>query len=196
MADDGESSVRAAILAGGRAARLGGAKPAADLAGRPLISYPLEAARAADLDPFVLAKSDSPLPPLDCDVVREPDLPVHPLLGIISALEAADGPVIALGCDMPFLTPPLLSWLAQREPPAVSRVAGRLEPLLAIYAPDGAEVLRGVLGQEAPLRAAVEELGPQLIPETDLERFGEPERLVMSVNTEADLAAATRLLAT
>jgi hypothetical protein len=68
--------------------------------------------------------------------------------------------------------------------------------LLAIYAPDGAEVLRGVLGQEAPLRAAVEELGPQLIPETDLERFGEPERLVMSVNTEADLAAATRLLAT
>jgi molybdopterin-guanine dinucleotide biosynthesis protein A len=196
MADDGESSVRAAILAGGRAARLGGAKPAAGLAGRPLISYPLEAARAADLDPFVVAKSDSPLPPLDCDVVREPDLPVHPLLGIISALEAADGPVIALGCDMPFLTPPLLSWLAQREPPAVSRVAGRLEPLLAIYAPDGAEVLRGALGQEAPLRAAVEELGPQLIPETDLERFGEPERLVMSVNTEADLAEAARLLAT
>ena len=37
-----------AILAGGRGTRLGGDKARAELAGRPLISYPLAAAAAAD----------------------------------------------------------------------------------------------------------------------------------------------------
>jgi molybdopterin-guanine dinucleotide biosynthesis protein A len=186
--------VRAAILAGGRATRLGGRKAAAELGGRPLISYPLEAARAAGLDPVVVAKRASSLPELDCEVIREPDRPSHPLVGIITALEALAGPAIALACDMPFVTEPLLRWLAGRNPPAVAFVDGRLEPLLAIYRPADAGILRASLADEAPLRRAVERIRPQRFGEEELRRFGDPAILAMSLDTEDDLAEASRLV--
>lgn len=50
-----------AVLAGGRGSRLGGAKAMAELAGRPLISYPLAALADAGLDAFVVAKPSSGL---------------------------------------------------------------------------------------------------------------------------------------
>lgn len=55
----GEGGERGAVLAGGHGSRLGGAKPTADLAGRPLISYPLGALIAAGIEPFVVAKPSS-----------------------------------------------------------------------------------------------------------------------------------------
>jgi molybdenum cofactor guanylyltransferase len=194
MAQSARPRVRAAILAGGRARRLGGEKATAELAGRPLIAYPIETARAAGLDPVVVAKRGTPLPELDCELIREPDLPAHPLLGILTALDACDGPVIALGCDMPFVTAPLLSWLAGREPAAVASVDGRREPLLAIYGPGNAAALGAALDQEAPLREAVDRLDPEILGEARLVPFGDPRRLAMSVNTEADLAEAARVL--
>ena len=194
MADGGRVRARAAILAGGRATRLGGAKATASLAGRPLIAYPLGSAREAGLEPFVVAKRDSPLPELGCDLITEPDQPSHPLLGILTALEACGGPVVTLGCDMPFLTAPLLRWLAARTPPSVAEVGGRLEPLLAIYGPGDAAALVTAVDEEAPLRDAVEGLGPERIDEEELRRFGEPPTLAMSVNTETDLAEAERLI--
>ncbi|HEY7266692.1 MAG TPA: molybdenum cofactor guanylyltransferase [Solirubrobacterales bacterium] len=194
MADRTGTRVRAAILAGGRASRLGGEKATADLAGRPLIAYPLEAAREAGLDPLIVAKAASALPDLGCDVVREPDEPVHPLLGILTAMEATGGPVLALGCDMPFVTAPLLRWLADRDPPAIAVVGGRPEPLLALYGADDAAALAAALAEEAPLREAAERLGPERVGETELARFGDPGTIVRSVNSEADLVEAALLL--
>jgi molybdenum cofactor guanylyltransferase len=57
------------VLAGGRGSRLGGAKAMAELAGRPLIAYPLAALAAAGLDAFVVAKPGNdlrgrPYPPI------------------------------------------------------------------------------------------------------------------------------------
>ena len=184
----------AAILAGGSATRLGGEKASIELAGRPLIAYPLEAASAAGLDPFVVGKRSTTLPDVGCEVVIEPDDPVHPLLGVLTALGARGGPVVALGCDMPFVTAPLLGWLAERESPAVGVVGGRLEPLLAIYGPGDAAVLAAALAEEAPMRQAVARLEPERVGEAELGRFGNPQRLAMSVNTEADLEEAARAL--
>ena len=65
----------AAVLAGGAGSRLGGAKAMALLDGRPLIAHVLAAVRAGGLEPVVVAKADSPLPPLDCPVVFEPAQP-------------------------------------------------------------------------------------------------------------------------
>lgn len=194
MVGRAEPRARAAILAGGRATRLGGKKPTAELAGRPLITYPLAAAGAAGLNPFVVAKGDTVLPELECEVTLEPDLPVHPLRGILTAIELCEGPVLALGCDMPFVTAPLLSWLAQSEPPAVAEVDGRLEPLLAVYGPAAAPTLAAALEREDPLREALERLAPQRLGEAQLGRFGDPSMLVRSVNTHADLQEAGLLV--
>jgi molybdopterin-guanine dinucleotide biosynthesis protein A len=195
MPDRTGPRVRAAILGGGRASRLGGEKATADLAGRPLIAHPLEAARDAALDPLVVAKRGSSLPEVDCEIVREPDEPVHPLLGILTAIEACHGPVLILGCDMPFVTAPLLRWLAECEPPVVAEIEGRLEPLLAVYGSADAATLAAALEREAPLREAVERLEPLKVGEGELVRFGDPRKLVRSINTEADLAEAERLIA-
>jgi molybdenum cofactor guanylyltransferase len=184
-----------AILAGGAGSRMGGPKATVELAGRPLVAYPFAAAREAGLDVAVVAKSSSPLPPLDCRLIDEPDEPRHPLTGILAALDAAgDRPVLALACDMPFVTAELLAWLASQTPPSVPRVDGRLEPLLALYGPGAATALRGALADELPLREAVAALGPTEIGAGELARFGDPGRLAFSVNTPDDLAEAERRL--
>ena len=54
--------VTAAVLAGGLGSRIGGDKALVQLAGRPLISYPLAAAQAAGLDAVVVAKRSTSLP--------------------------------------------------------------------------------------------------------------------------------------
>ena len=96
--------VTAAILAGGRGSRIGGDKALVQLGGRPLITYPLAAARAAGLETVVVAKRTTKLPHLDVPILLEPDAPVHPLVGVLTALQKLPA-VIALPCDMPFVDP-------------------------------------------------------------------------------------------
>jgi molybdopterin-guanine dinucleotide biosynthesis protein A len=186
--------VTAAILAGGRGTRLGGAKPTAQLAGLPLISYPVAAAHEAGLEVLVVGKRGSPLPALDCEIVLEPDEPFHPLLGIVTAIEARPAGALVIGCDMPFVSAELLRHLAQRRSPLVASVGGKLEPLLGIYDENALGVLRDALAAQAPLREAVAALGPELVDQAELSRFGEPEMLVTSVNSPEALERAAGLL--
>jgi molybdopterin-guanine dinucleotide biosynthesis protein A len=105
-------SVTVAVLAGGRGSRIGGDKALVQLAGKPLISYPVAAAKAAGLDVVVVAKRSTNLPRLTTQLLLEPDEPTHPLLGIITALERYPA-IIALPCDMPFVEPTALTALAE-----------------------------------------------------------------------------------
>lgn len=189
-----------AVLAGGRGRRLGGDKPGASLTGRPLIAHALDAARAAAREaggpgPIVVAKPGTELPPLRERVLREPAEPVHPLCGIVAALHEAGGrAVVAIGCDMPFAEPGLLAWLASLpDPLAVPSAGGRLHPLLARYGPELLPPLERALAAEAPLREAVAALGPREIGEDELARFGDPELLVLNVNTPEQLRSAERV---
>jgi len=119
-------------------------------------------------------------------VWHEPDEPVHSLLGIVTALERADGPVVAVACDQPFVTPALLARLAT-GPEAAVRVGDRLEPLPARYEPAALPALRAALANEASLRAALAQLEPVAIVREAHE--------IASVNTPEELAAAEKLAA-
>jgi molybdopterin-guanine dinucleotide biosynthesis protein A len=185
------SAALVAVLAGGRGRRMGGAKPTAELGGRPLIAWPLAAAAAAGLEAVVIAKPDSPLPGLEVPVWLEPAAPVHPLAGLVLALERARRPVIAVGCDQPFAAPELLARLATAAGPAAPHVGGRAEPFPARYEPAGLPVLRAALAREAPVRAALAELAPAPV---ELGGLADPARQVRSVNTPEDLAEATAWL--
>jgi molybdopterin-guanine dinucleotide biosynthesis protein A len=186
-----------AVLAGGRGERVGGAKPSLELGGRPLIHYPVSAGLEARADVVVVAKRDTALPALEVPVLREPEEPRHPLCGIVAALRQAEGrAVVIVGCDLPFVTAELLGWLGGLpEPLAVPELDGRLHPLLARYGPELRAPLERALEGQRALQEAVRELGPRLVHEEELGRFGEPARLLFNVNTPDDLARAEAILA-
>ncbi|HVO55275.1 MAG TPA: NTP transferase domain-containing protein [Solirubrobacterales bacterium] len=191
-----------AVLAGGAGSRLGGAKATAQLSGRPLISYPLAAFAAAGIEAVVVAKAETELPPpggwggAAPRVLIEPDEPRHPLAGIIAALrEAGQRPLIVLACDMPFAEPALLSALASAPEPLVVPAPGGLpQPLQARYSASLLPALEAALADQEPLRKTVAALSPRLLGESELTRFGPPERLFLNVNDAVDLKLAEALL--
>jgi molybdenum cofactor guanylyltransferase len=189
-------TVLGAVLAGGHGRRIGGEKALASLGGRPLISWPLAALAAAGLEPLVVAKDDSSLPPLDCPVLREPALPRHPLCGVVAALRFAAGrPVLAVGCDMPFLDGGLLAWLAGLGGAVVPEFGGRMQPLLLRCEPTHLDALEAALHAGRPMREPIAALAPRIVAEEELRRFGDPARLLFNVNSPSDLVEAERLLA-
>jgi molybdopterin-guanine dinucleotide biosynthesis protein A len=186
----------AAILAGGRSTRLGRPKPGALLAGRPLIGYPIAAAESVEVEPWVVGKPDTPLPELKCRVILEPPEPVHPLAGVIAALrEAGDRAVVAVAADMPFVEDKLIAWLASQTSATVVEALGRVQPLLARYGSADAPVLEEAVRRGVPAAQAALDLGPRIVGEADLRRFGDPGRLLFNVNTESDLRRAEEILA-
>jgi len=183
------------VLVGGRGSRLGGAKAAAPLAGRPLASYPLAALAEAGLETMVCAKPGETLPPLGFPVLVEPQLPRHPLCGVVAALREVEQPVVAVACDLPLLPPELLAALAAApEPLVVPAPGGRPQPLAARYAPELLPELEAAMDRKAPLTRTVEALDPRLLGDEELRRYGDPDRIFHNVNEPRDLAEAERLL--
>jgi molybdopterin-guanine dinucleotide biosynthesis protein A len=179
-----------AVLAGGAGSRLGQGKATASLGGRPLIAYPLAALAGVCERVAVVCKSSTELPDL-AGVERwdEPDEPRHPLAGIVHALEVAEAPVLVCAVDMPFLTADALRSLLQATADSaavVATAAGKLQPVLGLYAPAALPALRDA-PPDAPLTRTIETLDPV--------RVALPAPLVASVNTPDELAEAEARLA-
>ena len=181
------------ILAGGVGRRIGGSKAVVQLAGQPLITYPLEAVRTALGDVAVVAKADTQLPSLrGVTVWVEPDSPRHPVMGIIQALALAEGrSVVVCAVDLPFVTPELIYRLATadlgRSHAVVACRGEDVQPLLGCYAPRAIEPLRIGLPAEAPVRELVASLQPRML------EVGDPE-LLFNINSPEDLLHAAAIL--
>jgi molybdenum cofactor guanylyltransferase len=187
------------VLAGGASRRMRRPKAKLELAGQSLAARAVSVLEAAGLEPIVVAKRGSPLPALAVEAIAEPDEPRHPLTGIVTALRETGRPAVVLACDMPLVPPALLAHLAalvgeRGRGAVVTEVDGRLEPLLAAYAPSTADALSAALAEDLPLRDAVASLEPDLLREDELRRFGEPRTLAFNVNSPADLERAAALL--
>lgn len=178
------------VLAGGASSRMGAPKPGLRVGAGTLIERPLAALAAAGLEPVVVAKRDSPLPPLAVPRWDEPDAPRHPLCGIVAAIERARAPIVVLACDMPNVPPALVELLARTPADVAAPVLdGMLQPLAARYAPAALEPLAAALAEERPLRATVAALDPFPIDEDELRRLGDPRRMLANVNRPEDLDA-------
>ena len=166
----------AVVLAGGLSRRMGTAKATVLLGGRPLIAWPLAAAAEAGLKAVVVAKPGSALPPLEVpDLGRARGSRRIPLTGLVAALERAGGPIVALACDMPFVSPGLIARLAAAR--GVAAPAGEAFP--ARYEPSALPVLRAGLAREAAVRAVLAELdaAPVEADAEELVGINDPEAL-------------------
>ncbi|MET0404366.1 MAG: molybdenum cofactor guanylyltransferase [Cystobacter sp.] len=185
--------VTLAIIAGGRGLRLGGvAKGLLEVEGRPVLE------RVLGLGPLcgdVLLVANVPEPYARwglrtvSDVVRERGAPG----GVHAALVGARTEwVLAVACDMPFVTPEVARVLldARGDAEAVAfTVDGRVEPLLALYRRTLARAWGEALAAGQPsLRALLAGCRARLLPEEALRAVDPDARAVVSVNTPEDLA--------
>ncbi|MGE5198812.1 MAG: molybdenum cofactor guanylyltransferase [Rhodospirillaceae bacterium] len=190
----------AAILAGGRARRLGGRdKSRLVVGGRTILARQLDVLQR--VVPRIVIVANEPDAFADAGVPVVPDaVPGNGSLGgIYTALAHAGGPVLILACDMPFVTAPFLARLieaGQEADIAIPRGHDGYQPLCAHYAPACAGPLRRriergalkVVDLMADVR--VRELGPD-----EIQPFDADGLLLLNVNTADDLVRAERAAA-
>jgi molybdopterin-guanine dinucleotide biosynthesis protein A len=187
-------SVIGVVLAGGASSRMGVSKATIELGGVTLGERALRSLQGAGLETVWVAKEGDPVPESDALVWTESRSERHPLAGILESLDRAHGPVVVCACDMPFVTAELVAHIAGLSGTAVPEAGGRLHPLLARYDPDATDALQAALTARAPLHEAVRRAGAEIVPEAEIARFGDPERLLFNVNTPTDLARAANML--
>jgi molybdopterin-guanine dinucleotide biosynthesis protein A len=184
----------AVVLAGGKAARLGGqAKPQLIVGGRPILAAVLDA--VADAERRIVVGPPQPVPS-DVLLVREHPPRGGPVAAVRAGLADVETEVVVvLAGDLPFLTAAVVGQLRERltgDGVLVVDDSGRDQYLLgawrttalgaAVAGPQGPTSLRRVL---APL--AVRRFRPEV-------RSGEPPPW-LDCDTPADLARARSLAA-
>lgn len=116
---------------------MGQDKALVQLGGRALIEYVLERVVNLGDERLITTNDPGPYARFGLRMASDPIPGAGALHGLRTALAAAKYEyVLLVACDMPFLQPPLLSYLtslAASGDVIVPKPAGRYEPLLAVY---------------------------------------------------------------
>ena len=121
-----------------------------------------------------------------------------PLGGIYTGLvESSCFQAIAVACDMPFLSIPLLDYMAQLSPVfdiVAPRIEDKVEPLCAIYSKNCLAPIHSLLKRnELRINELFNVARVKYIEEAEISRF-DPEHLsFFNINTQADLDEARKL---
>lgn len=124
-----------------------------------------------------------------------------PLAGIEAGLSAASNPFVFVAAgDMPFVSPELARYLirisAERSLQAAVPLHEGIHPLCAVYSRDVLPLVsRALDGGTRAVHDFLESLDMvEYIGGEDLRRFGEPDLVLMNVNTPEDLERARAAL--
>ena len=184
-------TVAAAILAGGRGRRMGGAdKGLVCVGGSPMVVRQLRVLTSLVVESIVVAGDPVPYRDFGARLVTDLHPGAGPLAGLESALAATTADSLLLfACDLPFLDAALVT--ALRDAPAaeavVARLAGKAQPLAARYARSILpRVQRRLSRDKLRMLDLVAELDPQWLD------FPADTRALFNVNTPADLGAGRR----
>lgn len=196
--------MQGAILAGGKASRMGGIpKGLLEIAGTRILDRLVAAFETAlGRPPLLVAnvpEATEWYPGLRVVADRLPG--GGTLAGLHTAVLEAPAPVVAVAWDMPFVPPGLLAALAaglEAADVAIPASGGRrgLEPLCAGYGPATGPAMAAAI-ERGDLRAIAfhEAVRVRVLPDDVLRTFGEPERIFFNVNTPEDLVRANRMAA-
>lgn len=180
----------AAILVGGRARRFDGRdKGALVIGGRSIIERQLAELTQLTDDILVVGGPAPPQAPVRVVPDRVPDC--GPLGGLDAALAAArDDVLVLLACDMPYVTAGLLGHLlalTKEADAVVPRTDRGYHPLCAAYTRAcGAAVARCLAGGRLKMVGFLGEVRVRVVTGTELDAFGDRNRLLANVNTLAD----------
>jgi molybdopterin-guanine dinucleotide biosynthesis protein A len=204
------SDVLGAVIAGGRSTRYGSAKALATVNGQRVVDRAIAALRA--ITPQVVTIVNDP------DLAQAIGLPSRPdaipgagaLGGIHTALlwahEAACRGILAVACDMPFLSQPLLQRILDVASAAGSTIdvvapesggPRQVEPLCAYYD------VRCVSAIEAALRRGDQrviafhgDVRVARLPIDEVRTYGDPAIMFLNINTPAERTRAEQFART
>lgn len=183
------------VLAGGQSTRMGADKAFVGLNGHTLLERALQTVSGVASAVWILGSREKFG---DFGDVIEDEFPDHgPLGGIHAALRASREDLnLILAVDMPFVEARLLQYLVKRAGVGeavvtVPRIAGRWQPLCAVYRRGFADVA------EPALRAGKNKIDPlfgqvslQVIEEVEITEHGFASEMFRNVNTPEELSAA------
>ena len=190
-------AVTAAILAGGRASRFGGAdKAALVVGGARILDRELAALSPVAAEILIVGNDAGRYAESGVPVFHDLVAGAGPLGGIYTALVAARHPwVLVLACDMPFVSTMLFDALIEAIDDECDAVVPRsprgLEPLCAVYAQRIAPVLRQKLDAgDWRVGDMVADLRVREVAGNALLALDDDGRLFENVNTPHDYARA------
>lgn len=204
--DDDRRRPAGLVLAGGQSRRMGTDKALLELDGVPLLVRSVRFLRGFCVPPVLLAGGDAArtarLTAVEGlgDVVGVPDAePVGrgPLGGLVAGLRRAPADLVAvLAVDLPRPSRPIFGLLAglwRGEPAVVPEVAGRLEPLHALWARAALPALEARLaaGRLALTEAALD-LGARVVPPSTWRAADGDAGWTSNLNRPEDLLAPPR----
>jgi molybdopterin-guanine dinucleotide biosynthesis protein A len=165
-----------------------------DLVGRPMIERVLDALRPVCHEVLIVAKAPALYRGLGARVVEDEAPEQAALIGLCSGLRAAATVhVFAAACDLPFLSPVVVSWmcgLASGVDAVVPRVDGRWHPLHAVYARSALPALEARRRAGAwALAGALEALRVRPVEAQELEVIDPARRSIDNINTMAEYMA-------
>jgi len=185
------AGVAGVILAGGKSTRMGRNKALLPYNGKPLIEtiYSI----MADLFDEVAVVTNNPEEYgfLPCPKIAD----IHPGMGSIAGIHAGlswspQERIFVVGCDMPFLDPELVSWLAAglgSETALVPLSPDGLEPLHSFYSKEALPLLDEALKSDRKkLIDLLEIMQAKLVPAAEIAKISPGFRSFINLNTPAD----------
>ncbi len=174
------SDCTALILAGGESRRMGQDKANLLLGERALLQSVVNTLQPLFAEVIVSVRQ----PRHEIDLLQVCDDPVHtgPLAGLVAGLERVNTSwLFAVACDMPFITPAVIEYLAQQRADCqavVPMVSGYPQPLAAFYAVSCLPLARDCLNGSGKhsLRELLERLQVRYVNEAQLLK-ADPELL-------------------
>ena len=193
------------ILAGGAGRRIGSEKAFLDFFGMTMIERTVEVVGMVADEVVVVARDADQAERLrkvvpEARVVADPVRGFGPVAGLAAGMEAAGSEfALAVGCDLPFLSPRVLNLLFDlaggHDAAVPAREGGLIEPLHAVYraAPMARACREALASGERRIRAPLGALSVRNVP-VDILRPLDPQLWSLyNLNTEEDLAEARRI---
>ena len=196
----GPTEAAGAILVGGASRRMGRDKLPLKVGDTTLLERVHESLVSRCAEILIVGGGGCVFPETRCVSDLRPGRQ-GPLAGIEAALLAARyRSVFVAAGDMPFLTGELVDYLlgllSDHAPAAVPRFGGRPHPLCAAYSREVQPAVSGALDRGVrSVRGLLKGLpGVRYVGEEELRRCGDPNLLLMNVNSPEDLARARAAL--
>jgi molybdenum cofactor guanylyltransferase len=187
------------VTAGGRSSRMGTDKAWLELGGQAMIERVI-AALAPVTSSIAIIANDPQYARLGLQVFADTNVGVGPLEAIRTALVNSSAPrVVLAGCDLPFVTSELFSFLLDLEGAHQAVVPlsrqGLLEPLCAVYSREALEAVTDLIASgERKVSRLFDTVATRFVAFDEISHFQGAGLFFENINTPDEHLAAARLL--